>query len=269
MGYELRRQLRNALGSDVTGLQRAVALEIADDASDDSRESWASLEDLVRWTAAKDANVVRNALKRLGDCGWEFRVPMGVGKDGRTLYAVPGRRLTFRVPNFEGVAPAPSQGATATPKGEPQLPLQGTEGVAPAPSERAGAPTQGAGAPTERAGATPFSSSPHLLNTSTADPRVGDPFDEFWSAYPRKVKKPFARKAWDRAIKSNADPRTVIDAVPRHAAHWRNTGTDIKYVPHPSTWLNGECWNDDLPAALPAAPAQRGGYRDPSERGTF
>jgi len=31
MGYELRRQLREVLGPDITGLQRAVALEIADD----------------------------------------------------------------------------------------------------------------------------------------------------------------------------------------------------------------------------------------------
>ena len=262
MGYELRRQLRNALGTDVTGLQRAVALEIADDASDESRESWASLEDLARWTAAKDTNVVRNALKRLGDSGWEFRVPMGVGKDGRVLYAVPGRRLTFRVPDFEGVA-------TATPKGEPRLPLEGVEGVAVAPTQGAGAPSEGAVAPTQGAGATPFSSSPHPLNSSMAEPRVIDRFGDFWTAYPRKVKKPFARKAWDRAIKNKTDPQTVIDAVPRHSAHWRNTGTDVQYIPHPSTWLNGECWNDDLPAAQPAAPAQRSQYRDPSERGTF
>ena len=145
MGYKLRRSLRLALGPEVAGLQRAVALEIADDARDETRLSWAALEDIAIWTAAKDVNVVRNALKRLAVVGWEFRVPMGTGKDGRILYAVPGRRLTFRVPDFEEVAPA-----------TPLTP----EGVAGAHSEGAPARSQGAPARSEGAGATPFSSVP-------------------------------------------------------------------------------------------------------------
>lgn len=168
MGYELRRQLREALGPGITGLQRAVALEIADDANTATRRSWASLEDLARWTGAKDATVVRNALKRLAAAGWEFRVPIGKGKDGRVLYAVPGTRMNFRVPDFEGVAPA-------TPKGERELPLR-PEGVAGAHSEGAGAtpsgPQGGAGAPSEGAGAPPFSSdsSASLLRGSPGYP---------------------------------------------------------------------------------------------------
>ncbi|MFE2041647.1 hypothetical protein ACFXAZ_12080 [Streptomyces sp. NPDC059477] len=153
MGYELRRELRTALGPKITGLQRAVALEIADDARGEGRTSHASLDDLVEWTGAKDVNVVRNALKRLADAGWEFRVPIGTGKDGRTLYAVPGKRMTFRVPDFQGGAVAPSQGAVATPSTEDP----GTEGVAGARSEGATAPSQGATAPSEGAGATPSS----------------------------------------------------------------------------------------------------------------
>ncbi|MBT3087011.1 hypothetical protein [Streptomyces sp. CYG21] len=117
MGYELRRQLREALGPAVTGLQRAVALEIADDANDTTRESYVELPDLARWTGAGSVDVVRNALKRLSAAGWEFRVPIGKGKDGRVMYAVPGRRMTFLVPPFEGVAGARSEEATATPKG--------------------------------------------------------------------------------------------------------------------------------------------------------
>ncbi|MBR8638671.1 hypothetical protein KEF29_03495 [Streptomyces tuirus] len=117
MGYHLRRQLREALGPNITGLQRAVALEIADDANEDTRRSWVTLEDLARWTGAKDAVVVRNALKRLAAVGWEFRVPIGQGKDGRILYAVPGVRMTFTVPPFEGVATATPKGSHRYPKG--------------------------------------------------------------------------------------------------------------------------------------------------------
>ena len=152
MGYQLRRDLREALGPDIKGLQRAVALEIADDANDNTRESLVPLEVLVRWTAAGSTDVVRNALKRLAEAGWEFRVPIGKGKDGRLLYAVPGIRMTFLVPQFtvqgvatappsegEGGAPAPSEGATAPP--------MDTQGGATAPSEGAPAPSQGAPAP--------------------------------------------------------------------------------------------------------------------------
>lgn len=154
MGYELRRQLREALGPDITGLQRAVALEIADDANERTRRSWVALEDLARWTGAKDGAVVRNALKRLGAAGWEFRVPIGKGKDGRALYAVPGTRMTFLVPHFEG-------GAGATPsgdKGEPGLPQGGATATPSKPQGGAGAHSEGAVAPSEGAVAPPFSS---------------------------------------------------------------------------------------------------------------
>ncbi|MFI6103205.1 hypothetical protein [Streptomyces sp. NPDC051310] len=171
MGYKLRRQLREALGPGIAGLQRAVALEIADDASDVTRESAVTLEELVRWTAAKDTDVVRNALKRLALAGWELRVPIGKGKDGRTLYAVPGRRMTFRIPDFEGVA-------TATPEEEQGLP-HGGAGATPQPPEGvAGASSEGAGAHSEGAGATPSSFSPSPLKQEEA-PKRPDGADEY------------------------------------------------------------------------------------------
>jgi hypothetical protein len=99
-----------------------------------------------------------------------------------------------------------------------------------------------------------------------------DRFEEFWSAYPRKIAKPNGRKAWLAAMKRKADPDAVIAAATAHATAWRVAGTEKQWIPHPSTWLNGERYADDasdLPAALPAAPAQRPLWRDPSERGTF
>lgn len=153
MGYELRRQLRELLGPEIKGLPRAVALEIADDANDTTRESWASLEDLARWTAAKDTNVIRDALKRLAAANWEFRVPIGKkGKDGRVLYAIPGHRMTFRVPAFEGRA-------VTTPKGESPLPVPRKE-VVTTPSEGVTTPSERVTTPTEGVVTTPFSSIP-------------------------------------------------------------------------------------------------------------
>jgi hypothetical protein len=176
MGYELRRALREALGSEITGLQRAVALEIADDANDDTRLSYVTLEKLAQWTAAKDVNVVRNALKRLAAAGLEFRVPLGKGQDGRVLFAVPGKRLTFRVPEIEGVAAATplegGAGATSAQGVTTATPIGRTVATPSSPQGVAVAPTEGATAPTEGAGATPFSSISSISSSSdAAEPR--------------------------------------------------------------------------------------------------
>ncbi|MGW6703563.1 hypothetical protein ACWGDE_01535 [Streptomyces sp. NPDC054956] len=266
MGYELRRQLREVLGPDITGLQRAVALEIADDANEATRESWASLDDLARWTGAKDAIVVRNALKRLAVNGWEFRVPIGKGKDGRVLYAVPGHRVTFRVPPFEGVATA----TPSLPKGEPGLtpneqglPL-GVAGATPSGGKGvAGAHSEGAGAHSQGAGATPFSSTPSPPQVdkdsspaavSRPTPRAGaktgqqknhhlEAFGAFWSNYPLKKAYEDAKKAWIAAIERGADPKRMVDGAQAYARERRDQ--DPKFTKHPATWLNKGCYDDE------------------------
>jgi hypothetical protein len=80
---------------------------------------------------------------------------------------------------------------------------------------------------------------PTRKNTATA---VADRFDEFWSAYPRKVDKGHARKAWAKAAKTT-DPQVIIDAAVCFAAKMANA--DQKFIAHATTWLNGERWLDD------------------------
>lgn len=255
MGYELRRRLRDALGPQVTGLQRAVALEIADDANDTSRRSIVPLEDLVRWTGAKDTSVVRNALKRLAMAGWEFRVPIGKGKDGRVLYAVPGQRMTFVVPKFEGVAVAtPSED-----EGEQQLPLEGAGAPPSEPEGGAGAHSEGATAHSEGAGAPPYSSIPSDPSTDKdSSPRQGgaratpskprvdhhlEAFGAFWLVFPKKRAREEAQKAWCAAIERGADPKRIVDAATAYARERANE--DPKYTKYPATWLNKGCYDDE------------------------
>ncbi|MEV5347138.1 hypothetical protein [Streptomyces achromogenes] len=200
MGYKLRRQLREALGPDITGLQRAVALEIADDAHEQTRRSAVPLEKLVAWTGAKDASVVRNALKRLAASGWEFRVPIGKGKDGRTLYAVPGQRMTFLVPHFEGVAIATSY----EDKGEQELPHGGATATPRTPEGGAGAHSEGATAHSEGATATPSHFSPSFRMQEGAPdetrahgiPDAARPLVDSMSASGVIVRWPFKGDQW-------------------------------------------------------------------------
>ncbi|MFJ8474228.1 hypothetical protein [Kitasatospora sp. NPDC094011] len=269
MGYELRRQLREALGPQVTGLQRAVALEIADDANEETRKSWAALEDLARWTGAKDTSVVRNALKRLATAGWEFRIPIGKGKDGRALYAVPGVRMTFLVPSFEGVAGAPP----SEPEREQGLPLEGA--VAPPSGTQGGARahSEGAVAPSEGAVAPPFSSYPSAPSTdkdssrvegrAPATPSSGKPkrnhhldvFGAFWLVYPKKKAREEAKRAWRQAIDRGADPERIVAAATAYARE--RASEDPQYTKFPATWLNKGCYDDEADAPAGQRPPLR------------
>lgn len=154
MGSELRRQLREALGPEIKGLQRAVALEIADDARYDDawafdakrgRRSRVRLSDLVRWTGAKNERVVRDALRSLSLAGWEFRLPIGEGADGRPLYAIPGVAMQYRVPDFVAltvVGPSSEGTVTAGPSGleGPAVTAQGPVVTAEGPATTAQGP---------------------------------------------------------------------------------------------------------------------------------
>jgi len=222
MGYELRREIREALGPNVTGLQRAVALEIADDARHDAdgRRSRVALKDLARWTGAKDTAVVRNALKRLAEAGWEFRVPIGKGKDGRILYATPGHAMEFRVPHPPEGAPAHSEGATAHSDAEP------AEG-ATAHSEGAGAHSEGAPAHSEGAGATPPSQTTTHITTTSADAAhdesaVGDEQTQQQGDSAAVVAKKPAKKANRKTSAKKTAEHPVADELTN--AFWERHG---------------------------------------------
>jgi len=72
---------------------------------------------------------------------------------------------------------------------------------------------------------------------------VDDPkFEEFWRAYPRRVDKGHARKAWPAALRS-ATTDEIIAGAKRYAE--KREGGDEKFTMHPGAWLNGERWTDE------------------------
>ena len=71
----------------------------------------------------------------------------------------------------------------------------------------------------------------------------GDFFSEFWEAYPRKVGKPVAEKAYLKAVKK-FDPGLILRGLLSTAAEWDRQGIEKQFIPHPSTWLNQHRFND-------------------------
>jgi len=70
-------------------------------------------------------------------------------------------------------------------------------------------------------------------------------FDAFWKVYPRKVKKKESLKVWEKLKPDEQLTQIIIAAVEKQkTSEWKDR--DKKHIPHPSTWLNGERWNDEI-----------------------
>jgi len=110
MGYPLYREIRDRAPAQWTAGERLVALMIADHADDNTRK--ATRLPLAGYRRERDgrwvdgltdrtglgAAGVSKALQRLAARGFEFRIPISVGKDGRPVFAAKGHALDFTVP---------------------------------------------------------------------------------------------------------------------------------------------------------------------------
>lgn len=80
-------------------------------------------------------------------------------------------------------------------------------------------------------------------------------FEAFWALVPRRVGKKAAERAW-RAVERRGESFEAIEGMRAYAAAFAQSGTGLKYVPHPSTWLNRRGWEDDLEAVFPSQKPQ-------------
>lgn len=86
-------------------------------------------------------------------------------------------------------------------------------------------------------------------------------FLSFWDVYPRKIKK---GKAWDSWQKMRCESMAVkvIDAIKAQvlANDWLTI--EQKFVPHATTWLNQERWQDEIDVSKKKLPMNAGGRGD-------
>ena len=67
-----------------------------------------------------------------------------------------------------------------------------------------------------------------------------DRFQDFWLLYDKKKDKKKCESKWGKLKKSDKDK--IFDTLPFYIS----TTPDPKFRKHPYTYLNGECWNDEL-----------------------
>lgn len=77
----------------------------------------------------------------------------------------------------------------------------------------------------------------------SSPPATRSRFDEFWSAFPRKENKKKAEEVWKRKKLDSIADQIVADVTDRAARHkqWLDG-----FIPHPTTYLNGERWTDEI-----------------------
>lgn len=73
-------------------------------------------------------------------------------------------------------------------------------------------------------------------------------FERFWTMYPRKTNRVAAVRAWDK-LRPDLDLCNVMSKALRaqiKMPQWQ----DGQHIPHPSTWLNGARWTDEIPRGI-------------------
>ena len=70
-----------------------------------------------------------------------------------------------------------------------------------------------------------------------------DAFETFWKAYPRKVGKDAARRAF---AKVKVPVETLVAAVEAQKSSTQWTKDNGQFIPNPATWLNQGRWQDEV-----------------------
>ena len=131
------------------------------------------------------------------------------------------------------------------------------------PAKNCGYPGEGTrrklrGVPAEICG--PTLSSNNYNNPPLYPPKGDDPFSTFWEAYPKKVQKKKAWALWCKLRPDAALVSVIMDALDKQkrSDRWRRDGG--RYIPDPTTWINGRRWEDELPEASDGRASAREEY---------
>ncbi|MBF4603730.1 helix-turn-helix domain-containing protein [Curtobacterium sp. VKM Ac-2884] len=78
--------------------------------------------------------------------------------------------------------------------------------------------------------------------------REDELFEEAWKSWPRGDGKKKAREKFGQLVRGRTITAIELAAsIARHGEAHTTVGTPVQFVPHLTTWLNQERWNDPLP----------------------
>ena len=211
------RCISQVLDKSIHGGTELLMLLVLADYSDDDGNSYPAVASLARKCRMKtrNANYILKALQESG----ELRVLKNEGPRGTNRYRIMQASL--------GIKPlqrtAPLQHSAPNPAMECAKPLHC---IADEPSLNRQEPSCSKSMP--------------------------DGFDVFYEAYPKKVGRLVAIKAF-KSVKAGAVLKSILAHIERrrNSDDWSKDGG--KYIPHPASYLNGRRWEDEDGAVISAA----------------
>ncbi len=82
-------------------------------------------------------------------------------------------------------------------------------------------------------------------------PKVADiRFEKFWSAYPSKVGKDAARRAFEKRKPDDETLSSMLLAIDRQRRQPKWVKDGGEFIPNPATWLNEGRWQDEAVAVV-------------------
>lgn len=172
-------------------------------------------------------------LRELSDVGF---VEVRQGSDGRPY----GRVVKFAEHQVIN-KPTPSKIAPFWQSAQPQIPglFEESDNATGTLPERYGSTTDGKGKERNK--------EKERNNTSSTQASTVCFFEDFWNVYPKKVERKNALAIWKRKRLDTLAEMIVADVQRRvDSDKWR-----AGFIPNPTTYLNGERWDDALDAAQP------------------
>lgn len=126
MGIQRVVEVLKHAPADLTPAERMVLVAIGENVrdSDPSRLTWPdfNVHVLAERSGLTGTGTLKAALQRLGKRGLEVRVPITNGKDGRPLYALPGKQCRYRFPLLAkgetSISPSGGEGENTVSPGE-------------------------------------------------------------------------------------------------------------------------------------------------------
>lgn len=95
-----------------------------------------------------------------------------------------------------------------------------------------------------RCSRNPIQSNPNRESESESESNTRmSAFDAFWKAYPKKVGKQAALKAFQRV---KVPLETLLTAIERQKCGSQWSKDNGQYIPNPATWLNQGRWEDEV-----------------------
>lgn len=88
------------------------------------------------------------------------------------------------------------------------------------------------------------------MGSTTLGGALSTTFAEFYQAYPRKMARKEAERAWNRMTPEERE--RAMEALPNHVRYWDATNTGREFIPYPASWLNGARYDDEV--EMPSIP---------------